>query len=119
MIAPDFALSRRGLISGAGALVIGMVLPFGRFALAERAAKAPPPVDPNAFIRIALDSSVLVLIKHIDFGQGTYTGLATIVAEELDADWAQVRAEAAPADLKLYANTLMGIQGTGGSTAIA
>ena len=112
-------LSRRGLMGGAGALVIGMVLPFGRFARAQAPAKAPPPVDPNAFIRIAPDSSVLVLIKHIDFGQGTYTGLATIVAEELDADWAQVHAEAAPANLKLYANTLMGIQGTGGSSAIA
>lgn len=119
MTAHDLRLSRRGLMRGAGALVIGMVLPFGRFALAQAPAKAPQPVDPNAFIRIASDSSVLVLIKHIDFGQGTYTGLATIVAEELDADWGQVRAEAAPANLKLYANTLMGIQGTGGSSAIA
>lgn len=119
MTAPDLRLSRRGAMRGAGALVIGMVLPFGRFAWAQGATKAAPPVDPNAFIRIAPDSSVLVLIKHIDFGQGTYTGLATIVAEELDADWAQVQAKAAPANLKLYANTLMGIQGTGGSSAIA
>ncbi len=119
MTAYDFRLSRRAMMAGAGALVIGMVLPFGRFAIAQGPAMAPPPADPNAFIRIAQDSTVLVLVKHIDFGQGTYTGLSTIVAEELDADWSQVRAEAAPANIKLYANTLMGIQGTGGSTAIA
>jgi isoquinoline 1-oxidoreductase beta subunit len=60
-----------------------------------------------------------VLIKHIEFGQGPYTGLSTLVAEELDADWSQMRAEAAPADVSKYANTLFGIQATGGSTAIA
>src|SRR3546814_17469691 len=52
-------------------------------------------------------------------GKGTYTGLSTIVAEELDADWKQIRAEGAPADAKLYANLAFGMQGTGGSTAIA
>ena len=53
-------------------------------------------------------------------GQGSYTGLATIVAEELDADWAQIRVESAPADDKLYNNLAFGtVQGTGGSTAIA
>jgi isoquinoline 1-oxidoreductase beta subunit len=77
-------------------------------------------VDPNAFIRIAsADSTVTVLIKHIEFGQGPFTGLATLVAEEMDADWAQMRAEHAPADQKLYANLFMGLQGTGGSTAMA
>jgi isoquinoline 1-oxidoreductase subunit beta len=53
-------------------------------------------------------------------GQGTYTGLATIVAEELDADWAQIRVESAPADASKYANLAFGtIQGTGGSSAMA
>ena len=53
-------------------------------------------------------------------GQGTYTGLATLVAEELDADWAQIRVEGAPADAKRYNNLFWGpAQGTGGSTAIA
>ena len=53
-------------------------------------------------------------------GQGTYTGLPTLVAEELDAAWSQVRVEGAPADAKLYNNLLWGpAQGTGGSTAIA
>lgn len=53
-------------------------------------------------------------------GQGCYTGLATMLAEELDADWTKVRVEAAPSDAALYGNTLLGgAQGTGGSTAMA
>ncbi|HEU4533100.1 MAG TPA: xanthine dehydrogenase family protein molybdopterin-binding subunit, partial [Polyangiaceae bacterium] len=64
--------------------------------------------------------SVTVVAKHIELGQGAFTGLATIVAEELDADWAQVRVEAAPSDEKLYGNALLGsIQATGSSTSMA
>ena len=75
---------------------------------------------PNAFVRIGADNTVTVLSKHVEMGQGAYTGLATIVAEELDADWKQVRVEGAPADAKLYSNLAFGpFQGTGGSTAIA
>jgi isoquinoline 1-oxidoreductase beta subunit len=75
---------------------------------------------PNAFIRINPDSSIAVVIKHLEMGQGTYTGLATLLAEELDADWSQIVAEGAPADASRYNNLLMGpTQGTGGSTAIA
>jgi isoquinoline 1-oxidoreductase beta subunit len=74
---------------------------------------------PNAFIRVGTDDLVTVLIKHIEFGQGPFTGLATLVAEELDADWAQMRAEHAPSNPTLYKNFLLGMQGTGGSTAIA
>src|SRR5260370_33301564 len=51
-------------------------------------------------------------------GQGPYTGLTAIVAEELDADWSQMRAESAPANVKLYSNLKIGVQGTGGSTGI-
>ena len=60
-----------------------------------------------------------VLIKHIEFGQGPFTGLATLVAEELDADWSKVRAEHAPSNPELYKNLAFGVQGTGGSSAIA
>ena len=60
---------------------------------------------PNAFLRIAPDNTVTVIVKHLDMGQGVTTGLPTIVAEELDADWAQMRAEFAPADAQLYNNT--------------
>ena len=57
--------------------------------------------------------------KHVELGQGAYTGLATILADELDADWSQIRVESAPADVTRYANLAFKVQGTGGSTAIA
>jgi len=76
--------------------------------------------EPNAFVRIGKDNTVTVVVKHLEMGQGVYTGLPTLVAEELDAAWSQVRAEAAPADASRYNNLLWGpAQGTGGSTAIA
>ena len=75
---------------------------------------------PNAFLRIGADNSVTVISKHIEMGQGSYTGIATVVAEELDADWATIRVESAPADAKRYANLAFGtLQGTGGSSAMA
>lgn len=73
----------------------------------------------NAFVRVSPDNTVTVIIKHLEMGQGTYTGLATIVADEMDAAWDQVRVESAPANAKLYKNLFWGAQGTGGSTAIA
>lgn len=71
------------------------------------------------FVRITPDNIVTVVVKHQDKGQGIATGLSTLIAEELDAAWAQVRPEFAPADVALYKNLFFGIQGTGGSTAIA
>ena len=110
--------NRRQFLAGSAAvgLVIGLHLP-----LAKRAAAAAPEGEfvPNAFLRIAPDNTVTVISKHIEFGQGPYTGIATILADELDADWAQIRVESAPADVKLYANSAFGAQGTGGSTAMA
>ncbi len=76
--------------------------------------------EPNAFIRIGSDNMVTVVSKHLEMGQGTYTGLATLVAEELDASWDQIHVEGAPADAKRYNNLFWGpTQGTGGSTAMA
>ncbi|WP_255463354.1 xanthine dehydrogenase family protein molybdopterin-binding subunit [Microbulbifer sp. YPW1] len=75
---------------------------------------------PNAFVRIGADNRVAVVIKHVEMGQGTYTGLATLVTEELDADWNQIDSVGAPADGKRYNNLNWGpMQGTGGSSAIA
>jgi len=71
------------------------------------------------FIKIGADGAVTVISKHIEFGQGSHAGLAAIVAEELDADWSKVKVEQAPANTKLYANKMMGAQGTGGSSAIS
>lgn len=123
-LAPATVPSRRSFIQGlaaaGGALVIGVHFQGGKaFANTPAAAPAAPPA-PNAFVRIAPDSTVTVLIKHLDMGQGVTTGLATIVAEELDADWNQVRAAFAPANPQLYNNLAFGpIQGTGGSTSTA
>lgn len=123
MTAHDPKLSRRSLLKGAGALVIGFHLPRAAKAQSGAGTAYRPGGNatfaPNAFIRVAPDSTVTVLVKHIEFGQGPFTGLATLAAEEMDAAWSQMRAEHAPADVKLYANLLFGVQGTGGSTAIA
>src|SRR5512143_3540432 len=89
---------------------------------ARLAAKAPAgePFAPNAFIRIAPDNTVTVLVKHLEMGQGVNTGLPALVAEELEVPWEQIRVESAPADFRIYNNLLWGpMQGTGGSTAIA
>lgn len=108
--------TRRGFLAGGTGLVLALTLPVGR-GLAQMTVTGP--FAPNAFVRIGTDDLVTVMIKHLEMGQGPYTGLATLVAEELDADWAQMRAEGAPADDTLYANLAFGAQGTGGSTAIA
>ncbi|WP_159974122.1 xanthine dehydrogenase family protein molybdopterin-binding subunit [Pseudomonas sp. 8Z] len=111
-------VSRRGLLKGAGGLALGIFLaPLIR---GQDALAAASTLEPNAFVRIDLDGSVTVIAKHLEMGQGSYTGLATLVAEELDADWSKVRVEGAPADAKRYSNLAFGpMQGTGGSTAMA
>lgn len=108
-------------VAGAG-LIVGVALPQvgNKIAQAADPGAAAGPIHPNAFVRIAPDNTVTVLIKHIEFGQGTFTGLSTIVAEELDADWSQIRAEHSPANPALYNNLHWGpVQGTGGSSSIA
>src|SRR5262249_12860087 len=92
---------------------------FVENAVADEPAQPKVPITPNAFIQISTDGTVTVLSKHLEMGQGVYTGLATLIADELDADWSKVRVIGAPADAKLYSNLLMGMQGTGGSNAIA
>ncbi len=114
-------LSRRGFLQGAAGLTLGLSLPaFAAKAGAAAAQAAATPFEPTPFLRIGADNSVTVLSKHLEMGQGTYTGLATIVAEELDAAWVQVKVEGAPADAKRFNNLAFGpMQGTGGSTAMA
>jgi isoquinoline 1-oxidoreductase beta subunit len=116
---------RREFLKGAGAaavsaLTIGFEWAAPSKAAAAGGASSLPPFAPNAFVRIGADDSITIISKHIEMGQGSYTGLATILAEELDADWARVQVESAPADASRYANLIFGtIQGTGGSSAIA
>jgi isoquinoline 1-oxidoreductase beta subunit len=118
-------LTRRQFLGSAAltgaALVIGFRLdPRG----AEAAATGDTVFAPNAFVRIDDTDTVTIISKHFETGQGSYTGLATVLAEELDADWTRVRVEAAPARPFRYKNTSMSpplipIQATGGSTSIA
>ena len=75
--------------------------------------------DLNAFVKVGTDNSITVVVKHIEMGQGSSTGLTTLVAEEMDAAWDQMRWEPAPANNDVYMNFAFGIQNTGGSTAIA
>ncbi len=123
-VADEVVPSRRKflkLMGGVGAgLTLGFSLPASNQAQAADMTSSAVSFEPNAFVRIGTDNKVTVMIKHIEMGQGTYTGLTTLVAEELDADWAQMGAEGAPADASRYNNTFWGpMQGTGGSTAIA
>ncbi|HZE60696.1 MAG TPA: xanthine dehydrogenase family protein molybdopterin-binding subunit [Burkholderiales bacterium] len=105
-------VSRREFFKTSGALVIAVTIPAAR-------AQEKSILETNAFVRIGADSTVTVIVKHLEMGQGTYTGLPTLVAEELDADWAQMRAEGAPADAKRYNNLFWGeAQGTGGSSSL-
>jgi len=115
------ALGRRSFLKATVAAAAGLTIGFNWTGPPRRAPAATADAfAPNAFLRVAPDNSVTVIAKHLEMGQGSYTGLATIVAEELDADWAQIRVESAPADAKLYNNLAFGtIQGTGGSSAIA
>jgi isoquinoline 1-oxidoreductase beta subunit len=119
-------ISRRRFLQSAAGLTLAIYLPDALAADVAGPGKAGGQVigemhfEPNAFVRIGSDNTVTVIAKHLEMGQGTYTGLATIVAEELDAAWPQVRVQGAPANAKLYNNLFMGpIQGTGGSTAMA
>jgi isoquinoline 1-oxidoreductase beta subunit len=109
---------KTGATLGAG-LTIAFYLPVGaaRMMAGQGTGK---PFAPNAFIRIAPDDTVTVIVKHLEMGQGVNTGLPTLVAEELDVPWEKIRVESAPADARLYNNLLWGpMQGTGGSTAMA
>ncbi|WEF32732.1 xanthine dehydrogenase family protein molybdopterin-binding subunit [Pseudoduganella chitinolytica] len=111
-------VSRRGFIKAAGA---GLVLGFtftggGRMA---RAAGIPQAAQqPNAFLRIAPDNTITVQVNRLEFGQGVHTALPMLIAEELDADWSQIRGVLAPAG-EAYKDPAFGIQITGGSGSVA
>jgi isoquinoline 1-oxidoreductase beta subunit len=107
-------ISRRAFVGG---LVIGLYLPGAvRRVFAQPAAPAAPAIVPNAFIRIAPDDTVTILLKHSEMGQGVSTSMPMVIAEELECDWRHVRSEHAPADL-VYAHTVFHVQMTGGSTS--
>jgi isoquinoline 1-oxidoreductase beta subunit len=109
-------ISRRGLLGAAiaGGFMLGFHLPL-RSVGAQTLAAAT--LAPNAFIRIDAAGKITLVMPQVEMGQGIYTGLAMILAEELDADFGHLTLEHAPPDEKLYVNPLLGIQATGGSTS--
>lgn len=111
------SLHRRQFLQVSTGLVVGLyVAPRSpaRAATPPAAPAALPP--PNVFLRVGSDDTVTVLLAHSEMGQGVWTAMAMLVAEELGCDWSKIRVEHAPA-APAYAHTAMGMQMTGGSTS--
>ncbi|WP_211455167.1 xanthine dehydrogenase family protein molybdopterin-binding subunit [Collimonas antrihumi] len=103
-------------VTGAG-LVLGFFIPgLGRVAGAQTAAAKV--YQPNAFLRVGPDNSVVVQVSKVDIGQGTLTALPMLLAEELDCDWANVRGELAKGE-DVFRDPAFGMQMVGGSTSVA
>src|SRR5436190_1280946 len=116
---PD--ISRRALLSGS--LAGGFLLAFHLPVRAVNEPVQPPDVTdgkfaPNAFIRIDEAGRTTLVMPQVEMGQGVYTSIAMILAEELDADFAQVALQHAPPNDKLYGNPTFGLQVTGNSNSI-
>ncbi|CAG8872550.1 xanthine dehydrogenase family protein molybdopterin-binding subunit [Pseudomonas fluorescens] len=115
------ALSRRGFLKGSAVLGGGLVVAFampGAHRFAMGAENQGNVFAPNAFLRIGNDNSVTVLLGHSEMGQGIWTGLTMLIAEELDADWSKIRVEHSPASAADYGLPgFGGMQITGGSTS--
>jgi isoquinoline 1-oxidoreductase subunit beta len=119
VVSPAFEtnLSRRSFLATSaaigGGLVLSLSLPLDRSEAASSEGLAP-----NAFIRIGSDGQVVLTMPYVEMGQGTYTSIPMLIAEELDVSLKQVRLEHAPPNEKLYANPLLGVQATGNSNAM-
>jgi len=116
------SISRRGFIRTTGGLSGGLIISFMIPAYASTRLKAlfgnpgaAVGFYPNAFLQIGTDNSIKILLSHVEMGQGIWTTLTMLIAEELDADWKTISVEHAPAD-KAYAHTAWGMQLTGGSS---
>ncbi len=112
--------SRRDFLKTSAAGTTGLVIGFylrGNSDAALAASPAAGPFAPNAWIRVATDDTVTLLIGQSEMGQGVVTSLSMLLAEELEADWKKIRTEFAPAD-PAYNNPLIGMQATGGSTSV-
>jgi isoquinoline 1-oxidoreductase subunit beta len=116
------SVSRRALLGGglAGGFLLAFHLPL--HAAVNEPVQPPDVTDgkfaPNAFIRIDAEGATTLVMPQVEMGQGIYTAISTILAEELDADWSQVKLQHAPANEKLYGNPIFVIQATGGSTSV-
>jgi isoquinoline 1-oxidoreductase subunit beta len=112
-------LTRRTMLKATAAAGGGLILSVSIPRLnAAIAAESNADFAPNAFVRIDPDGKVTFIIPQVEMGQGIYTALSMILAEELDRPFDRVTAMAAPPNDKLYANPLLGFQVTGGSTSV-
>src|SRR5467141_5084967 len=102
-------------IAASGGLLLSVRLPA---LIGEAEAENANSFTPNAFIRIERDGRIVLTMPYVEMGQGTYTSIPMLIAEELEVDLKQVQVEHAPPDEKLYANPLLGVQATGNSNAI-
>jgi isoquinoline 1-oxidoreductase subunit beta len=111
-------LSRRGFLKVTGGATAGLTLGFHVPPMIRgMAAEAAAPAVLNAWVRIAPDDTVTILLSQSEMGQGVYTALPTMLAEELECDWQKVRVEMAPVG-EAYQNPEFHLQGTGGSTSV-
>lgn len=100
-----------------GGLVIGFYMP-GKSGRAYAADARPKQVyPPNAFIHIAPDDSIMIVVNKSEMGQGVYTSLPMLIAEELEADWSRISVVSAPV-AAVYNHTAFGMQMTGGSSSV-
>jgi isoquinoline 1-oxidoreductase beta subunit len=99
-----------------GGLVIAFAVPSAKRFAAAGLPQGIVSFAPNAFLRVGSDDSVTVLVAHSEMGQGIWTSLPMLIAEELDADWSKIKVEHAPA-APVYAHTAFGMQMTGGSSS--
>jgi isoquinoline 1-oxidoreductase beta subunit len=112
--------SRRGFLQAGATAGGGLMLSLNlQFASGEAQAASADGFEPNAFIRIGRDGQIVLTMPYVEMGQGTYTSIPMLIAEELEVDLKQVRLEHAPPDEKLFGNPLLGgIQATGNSNAV-
>src|SRR4051794_14656339 len=108
-------LSRRGFLRAGAAVGGGLVLSLW---LRDAQAEGGTEFAPNAFVRVGNDGRIVLTMPYVEMGQGTYTSIPMLIAEELEVDLAQVHLEHAPPNERLYANPLLGVQATGNSNAI-
>jgi isoquinoline 1-oxidoreductase beta subunit len=116
---PAHSISRRSFIragaAAGGGLMLSLRLPIagGKAEAANAEAFAP-----NAFVRIDGEGQIVLTMPYVEMGQGTYTSIPMLIAEEMEVTLKQVRLEHAPPNEKLYANPLLGVQATGNSNTI-
>jgi len=104
--------TRRNFLKSTAALTLGFYLPAS-----QRFAQASSSTTINAWLRIGSDESITVFVAHSEMGQGVFTALPMLIAEELEADWKQIKVTMAPTG-EAYQNPLIGQQLTGGSTSV-